>query len=195
MIPIKEVTYRDIEHVLMHKRHGKSTIMPRFTPMHWWECDVCEVTASGYLREFEIKMSRSDFKADAGKERRTWDFSQPPTTERKHDLLAAGDERGPNTFYYVTPKGLLQLEEIPVWAGWIEVGRDPNSNYPFERVQKPAPRLHQKKADPKLASAMRQSAYGRLHGQWFDEYYSELCARLEREQKYKLLHPERKEPA
>jgi hypothetical protein len=111
------------------------------------ECDLISVNREGYLCEWEIKISRSDFKADFGK-------------TRKHECLAAGQGRFTRQrrqregevvqyhfltcsyFSYACPAGLLQLTDIPVYAGltWV---------YPDGRVTtlKQAPLLHVHKAD------------------------------------------------
>lgn len=81
-------------------------------------------TTTGY----EIKVSRSDFKHDID-----------------NDLKQRGARLYSNYFYYVTPKGLLKPEEIPLWAGLLEIDLDEylkgNKYYPREVV--PAP-LHSK---------------------------------------------------
>ena len=56
---------------------------------------------------YEIKVSKSDFKNDVNK----------PLKQRGARLYA-------NEFYYITPKGLLNVEDIPLWAGLIEVDLD-----------------------------------------------------------------------
>jgi hypothetical protein len=169
-------TAADIEFALM-RRHGKTTIMPRFTPAHWWECDVCEITANGYMREFEIKTSRSDFLRDAKKHTFAgWNSPNPRQRLNKHELLASGDTRGPSCFYFATPKGLLDPHDIPVWAGLIEVTMDSRrSSYPIEEITVKAPKLHRQKADPKIRLRMLQNCYSRLHAQWFNTYYLALC--------------------
>ena len=53
---------------------------------------------------YEIKVSRQDFKKDVND-----DFKQ------------RGARLFSNYFYYVTPEGLLKPEEIPLWAGLIEI--------------------------------------------------------------------------
>lgn len=52
---------------------------------------------------YEIKVSRADFKNDINKE-----------------LKQRGARMYSDYFYYVTPKGLLKPEEIPLWAGLKE---------------------------------------------------------------------------
>lgn len=89
-----------------------SVMCGRYTPPGWWECDVYAITKAGYGVEYEIKRTRQDFHLDKTKRKGSGVY--------KHDLLANGDERAPSRFYYVTPKGLLSLDEIPEWAGLIE---------------------------------------------------------------------------
>lgn len=50
---------------------------------------------------FEIKISRADYKKD--------------TYEKQRQARLFSDQ-----FYYVTPKGLLEKEQIPDWAGLLE---------------------------------------------------------------------------
>ena len=68
----------DIESALcMHlyeKRH--SPITTRFKGMGLQECDVVSVSSSGYIYEYEIKISRGDFRKDFIKE--------------KHEYMAEG---------------------------------------------------------------------------------------------------------
>ncbi len=52
----------------------------------------------------EIKVSRSDFQADA----------KNPIKQRRARLVA-------NKFYYVAPLGLLDWREVPLWAGLAEL--------------------------------------------------------------------------
>lgn len=70
------------------------------------EADIFLVTPSGYLYEYEVKITRSDFFADFKK-------------TNKHDLVKSG--RRSNYFTYITPKDLVKLDEIPRYAGLIEV--------------------------------------------------------------------------
>jgi hypothetical protein len=172
------IEYLDVERAILQGNYHRSTMLPRYTPGAWWECDVCEVTSSGYFREYEIKMSRADFRVDAQKARDIFDGqyrpmgAAPRPQERKHDLLAAGDTRGPVEFYFCTPMGLLTEMDIPVWAGWLEMYRPLKSLNVFSKVAKKAPRLHRKKAAEGLALGMRHASYGRLHGMWHDGYYA-----------------------
>lgn len=101
-------------------------VMPNFTPIDWFECDVWAVNLNEYAWEFEIKVSLSDFRNDAKKHTRKfqgYDGLRGPAIyaeSRKHDRLAAGDPKGPARFYYVAPKGLIAAELLPSWAGLME---------------------------------------------------------------------------
>lgn len=70
--------------------------------------------------------------------------------------------RGPVQFWYVTPEKLVKVEELPVWAGLIEIieyrplGSDGKENPKagvsiYEREVQPAPRRHSIKLDPETA--------------------------------------------
>ena len=148
---------------LMH--HG-STVMPRFTPKKWWECDVAEVTKSGYLREYEIKLSRGDFKADCEKTKTKWDWeTHQSVSTNKHALLAARDPRGPKQFYFVFPVGLMTDNEVPEWAGYYTATERPDHAAPFHvrlmRARK-APVLHTTPAFAEIRNAIHASGYWRF---------------------------------
>lgn len=71
-----------------------------------FEMDVFKLTNNGYVSEFEIKVSLTDFEADFRK-------------KDKHQLLASKVYPA-NRFYFVSPSGLLSLNNIPKYAGWLE---------------------------------------------------------------------------
>lgn len=143
--------------------------IPNYTPRNWWECDVFEVTKAGYFREYEIKLTRSDFRADAKKGKTR--FVRPDPTQFKFEeqtdlkFSKIGDPNGPTKFWYVTTPNLVTFEEIPEWAGLIEIvnGR--------EREIKPAPQLHRTKVDPKVITHARGVCYYRMMRMLIDKWY------------------------
>ena len=152
---------------LMRSRWLRTFVLPGYTPALWWECDLFELTAAGYFREYEIKLSRGDFLADAVKQRSArwrWEHGQQVRSAgvRKHDALALHDRRGPTRFWYVTPAGLIKPEEIPEWAGLLEVTQLYGKLVRF-KTTKEAPRLHQEKCDPKVIEHARSVCYYRYH--------------------------------
>lgn len=100
-----------------------------------WESDLLFISKDWHTTEYEIKMSRSDYKADFGK-----DKHKPARTGYLGQTLASLHQRGPNYFYYVAPIGLLAGLTIPDYAGLIEVEGD--DVHGIVSVTKKAPRLH-----------------------------------------------------
>lgn len=102
-----------------------------------WESDVVAVTKAGYWTEFEIKLSVSDYNADFRK--RFWRGTS------KHYYYAGDGEptRGwgkapitrPKHFWFVTPAGLLDRQDLPEHCGHLEYSQG------RLRVRKSAPRL------------------------------------------------------
>lgn len=111
-------------------------LIPNYTPNGWYECDLYGITKAGFAVEFEIKCTRADFKKDTTKE---YHDRRANTIENKHARLGLGDARGPSRFFFVTPPGLIRQDEIPEWAGLLEVPTD-----------RRCPRLHRRKEAPRL---------------------------------------------
>lgn len=105
-----------------------------------WESDSLFITRSGYIYECEIKISKGDFKHDFKK-------------KKKHLILEGEDnsEQSPNYFYYVVPKDLISVDEVPEYAGliYVDISYDSNgkiNGYPISFV-KTAPLIHKNKVD------------------------------------------------
>lgn len=133
--------------------------IPNFTPPNWWECDLAEFTDGGRFTEFEVKISRSDFAADARKTEcsaSTWlaALRHGPWLT-KHQALKVGHPSGPNRFYFVTPLGLVVRSEIPSWAGWMTI----NGRTISEVIK--APPLHRGRKTPSEMEAFRKCFYYR----------------------------------
>lgn len=112
--------------------------------IYGWESDYWFMTEHGETREIEIKISRSDYFADAKKE--------------KHQR-----DDGANYFYYACPKGLIRPDEVDSRYGLMYVS---DTGY-VEIVKKPK-RLNnnQFKKWKKLASKL----YWRYRGLWREKY-------------------------
>lgn len=119
-----------------------------------WEADVVGVLRSGFISEFEVKVSRADFKAEARKAHRgllTNPMQKTFFGERRHPR--------PNYFYYTVPSGLIQPDEVPDHAGLLYVEKEVRSSalyYGTVKIAKPARRLHSEKlADSQREQLMR----------------------------------------
>lgn len=139
------MTERDIVRYLYFHYSSHKALMPNFTPMNWWECDLLGITRMGYWREWEVKLSLSDFHADAKKSRGY------KNRRNKHEQLAARSTDGPNQFWFVTPQDLIGTEDVPEWAGLLYASAD--EDHPIhgwmEEIR-PAPRLHGRKAGEEM---------------------------------------------
>ncbi len=140
------MTEFDIQNMLRWKYASRFALLaPNYTPPGWWECDMWAMTKRGYASEYEIKTSVSDFRADARKGCNRNRFHGhrlvSSVQENKHELLAAGDTRGPKQFWFVTPEGMIEAKDVPDFAGLIYIVARRNGGYLIPNV-KPAPVLH-----------------------------------------------------
>jgi len=139
-----------------------------------WESDKLLWTKAGYIYEFEIKISRSDFKADfkhkiakhlilasampdeheaepslfeefAKQKRKKYQYL---SDEDLHDWWEREKDvtgkRMPNYFYYAVPEGLIQPEEVPPYAGLLWLTKEYKYGGGIIHKKK-APRLHDTK--------------------------------------------------
>ena len=115
------------------------------------EADVFGINNNGFMYEFEIKRSRSDFMADF----RNKDYKHKKLSERDsthtYDIWKKGkrtEEKEiriliPNRYYFVCETGLIKAEDIPEYAGLIYISNE------FNEI-KPAPLLHRLKANEQI---------------------------------------------
>lgn len=108
---------------------GHLIVCPNVNNLMRGQQDFISVTRSKKLIEYEIKISRGDFKRDLKKTREIrWQFS--------------GSMIRPNYFYYVVPCCVnIQVSDLPHWAGLYWVTSDG-----LEMIKK-APLLHDDKLD------------------------------------------------
>jgi len=107
------------------------------------ECDVIGINKSEYLIEVEVKISRSDFKADFRKSR--W---KPMELIVKKGKLNTSSKllnisRFPNRHYYCCPTGIINVSELPPWSGLIYFDQETQ----LLNVVKRAPLLHKQKVN------------------------------------------------
>lgn len=137
-----------------------------------WESDKLIWTKSGYIYEFEIKISRNDFKNDFKNKidkhiilqsclngekymPSFWEYYN--RNKHLYPVLEKWEEhcreccknyftdyyKKPNYFYYAVPDGLIKPDEVPKYAGLIYVGNRVGLRN-FVTVKK-APMLHKQK--------------------------------------------------
>lgn len=139
-----------------------------------WESDALYITKSGYAYEFEIKISRSDFKND---------FKHKA---KKHQILESSDvgiTNRPNYFFYVVPEGMVKVEEVPEYAGLIYViphfrpSDGTIYRYSFN-VVKEAKKLHKTKVDEEALSLKEKFYYN--YSTWKYKYEKDLTSYKEK---------------
>lgn len=134
-----------------------------------WESDKLIWTKAGYIYEFEIKISRADFRNDFKHKKEKHIILQGPTDKEQMmpdfyrsyewnktlyssieelraklkptDSCYIANHRKPNYFYYVVPDGLIRPEEVPEYAGLLYVQKEK----PGFVLAKKAPQLHKVK--------------------------------------------------
>lgn len=129
-----------------------------------YEMDVFMLKSTGYIYEYEIKISRSDFKADFNKKRCY-------KSDTKHVEISAG-KRSCNRFYFVVPEGLITIDECPKYAGLIYY-TDYGDNYNDRILStvKAAPVIHKNKGSLNYAEIARRLALREQH--WSKKYRME----------------------
>src|SRR5262245_34079515 len=148
-------TEKNIQRALWMDRHRKGDLLS--VPnchLYGWEADFLSLTRARLLYEYEIKISRADFRADQRKE---W----------KHGVCLSSAERAvrPNVFYYVTPPDLVPPEEVPDYAGLLYVT---DARYGWLRLVRRAPRLHGDKISDAQLLKLAQSLSFRY---WQQRYH------------------------
>jgi len=133
-----------------------------------WESDVYAITKKGYAVEFEVKISKADFKKDFEKEKHLH-FKGIGVSERKYIRGYGFQETGkmkvlpnrgmPSRFYYVCPTDLIKVEEIPKYAGLIYV----DTEYYGIEIVKTAPRIHSEKVEESIYKYLCKKMSWRLY--------------------------------
>lgn len=154
------MTERDIQIALYRQclREDRKCIIPNI----WTgagEADLIAMTKSNYLYEFEIKISRADFKND---------FKHKPF---KHDLLSGYNTHKYNNviptayFYYAVPENLVKIEEVPEYAGLIYI-----TEHSRCLIVKGAPKISKEKVTLEQENHVMRGCYYRMWNMMVKEH-------------------------
>ena len=103
---------------------------------HTWESDFLALTKSGYLYEGEVKVSKSDFKADFKKK------DKHTLLQESYEIIEGLERKlRPHYFFYAVPEGLITEDEVPEYAGLVYM----TEHFPYWKWVKQAPLLHKDK--------------------------------------------------
>ena len=163
------MTEAQIQNEVWRDRHtAAQIIMPNFTPRDWWECDIWLVTKAGYVQEYEIKLTASDYAADFGKATKRGRLVHSDkqgskwhtTTIKKHDRLAQAHETAPKTFSYLMPMDLAEACTVPDYAGLIGLTKR-GRWIGFTEIKK-APIINDAKVSDRDLNKARTACYFRM---------------------------------
>lgn len=128
----------------------------------FWEMDVAVVTPSGYLWEVEVKLTKSDWKADLKKEK--WEH---------FEMMLGPETKVPSRFYYCVPPELVAggiPEWVPEKAGVLVIRPQPNTNYNYRIDGARAPkRIHNNKLDHRHIVSLYRKIYARMWPTMFEQ--------------------------
>lgn len=159
----------------LYRHHNRK---PLFTNIHYGcnEWDAIHITTSGYMTGYEIKLSKSDFKADFKKDRHYLLENRLP----KHPKIKyRGLGLLPKYFYYVINGFDLDLSEVPDYAGLIIM-----DDHVFPEFVKKAPVLWKEKITDKQMRSLYEIMGKRYIYQTADrnrEMYNRMKEELQEE--------------
>lgn len=139
----------------IEKNHNP--VCTNFKGAGYAECDVISISNSDYVYEFEVKISRADFKKDKDKVIKHRYLNEAFDLKIQKKRRTRKVSKIPNYFTYVCPTDLIRVDEIPVYAGLIYI----DDNYNISTIKK-APILHKDKLDIKLLKRVARTLTERL---------------------------------
>lgn len=135
-----KLTEKNIQSILYNHYNHMNYKLSNIYMFDNGETDFFLTTMSNYMWDIEIKRDSQDFK------------NEFKNKVEKHKILSdiyngedVGDRFIPNCFYFCAPKGIINPDEIPEYAGFIEITESYNSC----KYVKKAPKIHKKKYDYK----------------------------------------------
>ena len=170
-----------------------------------WESDKFIETKSGLIYEFEIKVTKSDYKNDfkhkkdkhvilEGKEEYIPSFEEYKKrfpghiNESSAKYYKTSNFKKPNFFYYAVPEGMIDVSEVPEYAGLIYVlpegeSKTKEGNFCWDGfyVVKNAPKLHSEKYADDALKLSEKFYYNMLS--WKEKCWEEKHRRLLTEDK------------
>jgi hypothetical protein len=133
-----------------------------------FEADIIELSKSGYATEYEVKITRTDFRNDS-KKRLT---RRAGPNKSKYEILQEG--KRVNRFCYIVPDGMIAKSDIPDFAGLVYAKKISEGYYSHEKgfyrkekisftTVKEAPLLTKEKMSEKMIQKCLESTYYRFH--------------------------------
>jgi hypothetical protein len=117
------MTEYDLQYKIWLTLQGSNNLFIPNVNGGYGEMDVLRLTRAGYAYEYEIKITRADFRADKKKELKHESYSKVFNNLPFcwWDGRPKNQEGIPNYFIYVAPKGVIPVDELPEYAGLYEL--------------------------------------------------------------------------
>ncbi len=167
-------THKVTRNILSYCLGGAYSVVCANAYVYDWESDVFAVTKKGYAVEFEVKISRADFKKDLEKPKHLY-LSGKGTILTYRTCIGkdkngyiykdAGEKhmipnsRMPTRFYYVCPPDLIHVEDLPKYAGLIYA----DTKYYGVDIIKHAPKIHTEKVEESIYKKLCTKMSWRLY--------------------------------
>lgn len=169
-----KLTVFDLQKALLHRCSlSQKFKVPNTQLLFSGEQDWVEITRANYAWEYEIKLTRADFKKDFDKTSLLRVEDGRYTSVKKHDVLSGRIKilRGviPRRFYFVAPRGIIDVDKVPDYAGLIVAQPCSGEGYRTCRLQtiKEAPTLqHGTKLDDKHFQSLLRTFSFRFFRLW-----------------------------
>lgn len=175
---IREINIALFRHFNTHKLH-----CPNTTTVFPWEADLVSLTRAELAHEFEIKITRADFKADFKKDKHRLltakfhgEIPYSITSEEMEKIYARCEPRArealtllyryeiksmPNYFWFICLDFDVPHNEIPEYAGYIKATS--KDDYVYLNREKEAPRIHKGKLD----DGQKESLYHSINARYW----------------------------
>lgn len=156
---------KQIQNYLYWNLNRKHNLLCPNIFLYNWESDFVSITKAGYANEYEIKVSKSDFKVDRINKVEKFQILENGFLETKTDWEKKkfGDKRvyqRPSMFWYVCPENLIDISEIPEYTGLIHVKESGSYYRRLITVKKPK-KLGKEKISEELQKKILISIYYR----------------------------------
>lgn len=149
-----------------------------------FEADYVKITQAGYIYEYEIKLTKEDFKKDFEKQYHA--HTDYPNYKskicNKHEMIANGDS-GLKCFSFVVPEYLVRVDDVPEYAGLYYARQSDRNSFSIKCVKEPKKLNGKKISDSKLKSLLMKVYYKYSdiqymqrvdrHDKWYEEYRKE----------------------
>jgi hypothetical protein len=143
------------------------------------EQDMLSITKAGYACEFEVKISKADFKNDFKKigecyrtrQRRRGKWFYRKHKHLKHDVLsgkvkAKESWRKPKYFWFVVPEDLISQEDVPEYAGLMYYHVNDKGYSDIREIKRPVAQKNVKPLPQRIVEQVKNSMMSRFLQLW-----------------------------